>query len=468
MLREIGPANRDHAHRLLQCLTMAIRPLRVEELADILTLDFDGAGEATPNFHEDWRWEDRQRSVLSTCSSLITIIEGRYSRVIQFSHFSVKEFLTSDRLSTSKGDASYFHIMAEPAHTTLAQACLGILLQLDGSSDNSQVYRGLPFTEYASRHWVEHAQFGVVASRIEDGMRRLFDSTKPHFAAWLQLHDIDDQWPFFGTYRHENGRGSPLHYASLCGFHDLAAHIIVEHPEQVNVKGGFYDSPLAAALRNSHFDVAELLYQHGAAVDVIGDMTRTSLQVALLEGRIDVAGWLIDHDADTDSQHDMHWTPLNLAAANGHLEVIRTLLRRGVRINAANDVGYTALCLASLHGHVEIVRLLLEHGADVNARTKDNSTPLHEASRTGRLEVARLLLDHVADVDAEDDEGRTPLHVVSYWGRAETVRLLLDYGASADARDRKGSTPLQAALKGENPEIVQMLMEHGAQVDKEP
>src|SRR6201984_3444819 len=43
ILRDINKANRDHACRLLQCLTVAIRPLRVEELAEVLAVDFDAA-----------------------------------------------------------------------------------------------------------------------------------------------------------------------------------------------------------------------------------------------------------------------------------------------------------------------------------------------------------------------------------------------------------------------------------------
>ena len=75
-------ANRDHAHRLLQCLTVAIRPLRVEELAEILALDFEDAEGATPKLNSDWRWDDRQRAVLSTCSSLITLVDDGDSHVI--------------------------------------------------------------------------------------------------------------------------------------------------------------------------------------------------------------------------------------------------------------------------------------------------------------------------------------------------------------------------------------------------
>ncbi|KAH9166811.1 hypothetical protein EDB89DRAFT_2101116, partial [Lactarius sanguifluus] len=310
VLKEIGMANRDHAHRLLQCLTAAARPLRVEELAEILALDFDGAEGAIPKLKEDWRWEDRQRAVLSTCSSLITQVDDGGSQVVQFSHFSVKEFLTSDRLATSKGDASYFHIIPEHAHTTLAQACMGTLLQLDGNADDNLVKDRFPLAGYASRHWVEHAQFGKVSSRIEDGMRRLFDSAKPHFAAWLELRDIDHRWRIFGDTPKD--RGSPLYYASLCGFRDLAAHIIVEHPEQVNARGGQNHSPLAAALHKRHFKVAELLHRHGAAVDVTDDLdNRTPLFAASIDGFIDVTRWLLDHDADANLQKTDLWTPIH-------------------------------------------------------------------------------------------------------------------------------------------------------------
>ena len=50
ILKEIGTANRDLARRLLQCLAVAIRPLRAKELAEILALDFDGAEGGTLQF----------------------------------------------------------------------------------------------------------------------------------------------------------------------------------------------------------------------------------------------------------------------------------------------------------------------------------------------------------------------------------------------------------------------------------
>ncbi|KAI0261300.1 hypothetical protein BGY98DRAFT_1104476, partial [Russula aff. rugulosa BPL654] len=73
VLREIKKPNRDHARRLLQCLVVAIRPLRVEELAEVLAIDFNDA-EGIPKLNASWRWEDQERALLTSCSSLIAIV----------------------------------------------------------------------------------------------------------------------------------------------------------------------------------------------------------------------------------------------------------------------------------------------------------------------------------------------------------------------------------------------------------
>ena len=128
VLRAIHDDIKEHARRLLHCLAVAVRPLRVEELAEILAFDFDAAKGDIPEYHADWRWKDQEEAVLSTCSSLITIAEYNGSngstRVVQFSHFTVKEFLMADRLATPTRDVSEYHILLEPAHTIIAQACL--------------------------------------------------------------------------------------------------------------------------------------------------------------------------------------------------------------------------------------------------------------------------------------------------------------------------------------------------------
>jgi ankyrin repeat protein len=434
VLKGINKSQRDNALRLLQCLTVAVWPLRVEELAELLAFDFQATTEGgIPTLKEDWRWDDEEEAVLSTCSSLITIIPRGDSRVVQFSHFSVKEFLTSSRLARSPHrDISRFHIDLESAHTVMAQACLATLLRLDQHAGNSYA-KGTPLVKYAARRWVDHAQFENVSSRVRNGMDDLFDCSKPHFAAWLQLHDMDDGWPYFSSWlRH--GVGSPLYYAALCGFYDLAKCLIIKHPEQVNVRCGRTLTPLPAALYRRHFHVSNLLYRHGAVVDVQKSDKTTPLHAASASGQVDITRWLLDHGADANSRRIGFWTPLHSAAYSVRLETVQVLLEHGTEINSQSINGETPLyAVLTSFGREEkavaIVQRLLEHGADPNVPRQDHLTPLHRASSCGWLKAAPLLLSYGAKVDVKDEEGMTPFQMAASKGHDELTKLLLEYGA---------------------------------------
>ncbi|KAH9008549.1 hypothetical protein EDB84DRAFT_1584427 [Lactarius hengduanensis] len=143
VLKDINKNNRDHARRLLHCLAISVWPLRVKELAKIPTFDFDTARGGIPKSYPDWRRKDQEEAVLSICSSLVTVVDTRGSRVVQFSPLSIKEFLTSDHLASSTGNLTPYHILPGPAHTILAQVSLGFLLHLDDRNNNNGV-KGSP------------------------------------------------------------------------------------------------------------------------------------------------------------------------------------------------------------------------------------------------------------------------------------------------------------------------------------
>ena len=470
LLKEIGEANQYHAHRLLQCLTVAIRPLRVEELAEILALDFEGAAGGIPELNKDWRWQNQQEAVLSTCSSLVTIVGDDSNRVVQFSHISVKEYLTSDRLTTIQSNISILRISLEPAHTIIVKACLGVLLQLENSAGDDMAKTFSPLTRYAAQHWVDHAQFGNVSASVQDGIRRLFDPIKPYFAAWLDLHDVDNKWDLFAGHDIQLPRRAPLYYASLCGFRDVVVHLITEHSQCVNARLGLNHSPLVAALHNKHFEVATVLRQHGAAVDVAGHHNQTPLHAASAAGLIDVAQWLLDHGAATEEQDDYGWTPLHFAAYEGQLGIVRMLLAHGTDIDAPSIGNRMPLHLALEEDHLEIVQLLLQHGSwGVNSQYGSDSTPLHLAVTLGKIKAVQLLIQHGADINTRDGGHRTPLHLAISTGDAETVRLLVQQGADVNAPNRGHSRPLymvlsEGILKG-SVEIARLLVQHGADVN---
>ena len=431
ILRDINKANRGHAHRLLQCLTVASRPLRVAELAEVLAVDFGTAAcRGTSKLNTDWRWEDQQEAVLSTCSSLVSIVDENGVQVVQFSHFSVKEYLTSSRLAGSSAGVSLFYIFLEPSHTILAKACLGTLLRSDEHVDDNNVEKSFPLAQYAAKHWVDHAKFEQVSAHVREAMEDLFDPAKPHFTAWLRVHDMDvyrtePSCPLHWFTVYEKAAAVPLYYAALCGFHNLAEHLIIEYPQQVDGSSGHYVSPLAVALGREHFDVAQLLYEHGADVDVHGFRGRTPLYAASQRGRCDIVEWLLSHGADpTFPNDDGCSTPLHVAASEGLAEVTRIFIQHKVNQNAPNCDGQTPLHQASERGHIHVARLLLEHGVDVNAQDENRATALHLASENNHLGTAHLLLEHGADVEVEDDKGRTPLQVASGHQYDEITKLL--------------------------------------------
>ncbi len=168
ILKEIKKPNKRLAQCVLQSLVVAVRPLRVEELAEVLAVDFDDA-EGIPRLKPGWRWEDQEQALLIACSSLIAIVQAGDSRIVQFSHFSVKEFLTSSRLATASGEVSNYHIDLEPAHTILAQACLGVLLQIQDDVEGCTPDDHL-LARYAAEHWTTHAGFAEVSSRLHKEM----------------------------------------------------------------------------------------------------------------------------------------------------------------------------------------------------------------------------------------------------------------------------------------------------------
>ena len=431
VMMEIKRANQSHTYRMLQCLTVAIRPLRVAELAELLAFDFEKAKGGIPKLNSDWRWGDHEQAVLSTCSSLVTVVPNDGYPVVQFSHFSVKEFLMSDRLATSRRDISQYHISLEDANTLLAQASLAVLLRdPDVNSDADSA----PLARYAAEHWATHAQVKDVASRLRDGMKDLFDPDKPYFEAWLDLYNIDPTGHTRSAPDFEPG-ARPLYYAALCGFHELMEHLTLKYPQGANARGGNYGTALHSASYGGHLQIVRSLLRHGVDVDVRDCFNRT---------------------------------PLSCASWGGHCDIIRCLLEHGANVTVSDDHHNTPLTWAAYYGHINALRVLLEHGADVDSRDNDGRTPLHdlvlggESFKGDRPEIARLLLKHGANVNARDNIDRTALYmVVSERSDAlDILRILLEHGADVDAEAEYGRSPLQLSLQRGDEEITQLLLGH--------
>ena len=389
ILREIRKPNQEHAHRLLQSLVAAVRPLRVKELAEVLAVDFT---ERVPRLNLDWRWENQEEAVMSACSSLVTIVKEGDSHIVQFSHLAVKEFLMAERLVEPIRDVSRYHIQLEAAHTILAQACLGVLLRLDNSVDRDNI-ENFPLARYAAQFWSVHARFESVSSSIEDGMKCLFDRDRHHFATWLWIYNEDSRGRSMSTKHPGAPDAGPLYYAAMLGFRDLAKHLIAKRPRDVNDRGGEKMTPLHVAVSAGHLNILSLLLAHGAHVDGRDRLGKTPLHRASSDGKVEAGQCLLDCGADINARDNDGWTPLFHAASQGHFEFTRMLIERGAVVDARDTMGTTPLHQVVETDDFRIVRLLLEHGADVNARSKSGKSPSELAWLP---EIVELLFEHGA------------------------------------------------------------------------
>ena len=464
-LEDIGDQNWERAHRLFQCVYVAARPLHVEELADILAFDFEV--ESTPTFRSERRSEDPVHAVLSTCSSLLAVVDVDGSRVVQFAHFSVKEYLTSARLAKAKDTITRFHLSMTPAHTIIAQACLGILLHLDENITKNSL-KDFPLAEYAAKHWADHARIENVSSKMQDGLKCLFDPRKCHLSVWAWMHDSPR--PRDRRERsHPLGvpRATPLHYAALCNMSDIATFLIVERSQDINAQSTIWEeTPLQVSSHLGHAEIVRVLLRHGADIEARNNADRSPLDCAALAGHVGLVQVFLEHGADVNAQDNLRCTPLYWASKVGQLAVARILLSHGADVTAQCENNQTPLYQAK---DEEVARLLLEHGADPNALDIDNRTPLHGASERGNVGAAWVLLEHGADPNARDAGNATPLHLASgsqytyYWGYLGLVWLLLQCSADIHARDDEGQTPFMRAKAKGRYEIMQLLLDHGAE-----
>jgi ankyrin repeat protein len=452
---------RECAHLILQCVLVSFRPLVVEELAEFLAFDFEAG--PLPKFETSCRPEDLEYVLLATCPGLLTIIEAKGSRIVQFSHPSVKQFLMSGRLRNKTCRSSHYHIDMTHAHTMVTRASLSVLLSLDSdvSKDN---LRNTPLNAYACRHWLDHASFDNVSQHIQAAVEPLLDPTRPHFEIWMSMYNPDGCLPHDSDSKSfsEIG-GTALHYGAAHNLVDLTKFLAGAPWHDIDVTDTLHrETALMVASEKGHVETVQVLLASGANTDAPDRRGRTALHRASEKGHFEVVLLLLARIVCADRQ-DTNWeTALQLAKRGGHIEVAQLLLKHSERAFGPGKGAPGQLRWASQEGRLEVARLLLKHGVDANTTDDISQTPLHIASREGHADIAQLLLEYGANAKARDINMKTPLHVASEAGRLNITQLLLKRHICVDATDRNGWTPLDWAHKNGHDEVVQILRKHGA------
>ena len=127
ILCKIDPLFKREVLHILQWLTYSLRPLSLEEVAEIVAFDV----EAGYQFNDENRLAEPE-DVLNMCSSLVISVEpDSESKVtmVRLAHFSVKEYLVSDRIRI--GSAAFFSIDEEASSVVIGVTGLSCLQLYD-------------------------------------------------------------------------------------------------------------------------------------------------------------------------------------------------------------------------------------------------------------------------------------------------------------------------------------------------
>lgn len=292
-------------------LCFSARPLTINELIDAHAVDLS----ASPHLDREGRSYE-QNDLIDICLGLIEISKtedsGQQLLIARIAHFSVQEYLQSERIQQQK--ANRFAIQSGPANTEITQICLVYLLEpmlSSGVLDTIKI-KEFPLAHFAAEYWYHH----YVNSRegrlkVEELLQRLFQYDTNCFVTWIRIYGLDRQGtlrPNSDYQRPIDDIGSPFYYASLLGLESTLSNMIAAGArdasflEMVNAQSGEYGNALQAASSGGHWKVVQMLLDQGADVNAQSGRYGNALHAASSRGHKKVVQMLLDHGANVSTQ----------------------------------------------------------------------------------------------------------------------------------------------------------------------
>ena len=366
ILRSIPEEYKQNATRILQFLTYSERPLMIEEVVDAIVVD----AEVDPYFNPKYRMPN-PHEISCYCSSLVVVVSAKEHSYfkndkpmeLQLAHFSVKEYLTSNRVDKDIAQ----NLQATVAKASIAIVCLAYLLHLDLALPIADIQERFPLAQYCARYWITYAAVAESKDETLQGfIREFFCYHISSYRNCYSLYRPDDPGYSDLDFGGEEP-ASALYYASFGGLVKAVEYLLSQGAD-VHAQGGNYGTALQAASHGGHDKIVELLLSKGADVHAQGGHYGTALQVASWGSHDKVVGLLLSKGADIHAQGGRYGTALHAASLGGHDKIVELLLSKGADVNAQGGDYGSALEAASYGGHDKIIELLLSKGADVNAQ----------------------------------------------------------------------------------------------------
>jgi ankyrin repeat protein len=515
ILMNIGEDEQPIVRRALRWLVFSERDLTIDELAEASIIDLERehcidtserftpgdllhalSGLVTTAFPGDaFGIEDASYNDLKDACK--DEVEGETTlQLVRLAHFSVKEYLLSDRLGTSC--LNKYALDTSECTLFLTKSCLAYIehvmrsrldtwLNTDGWKEtwaqnsntswtkNYRICCGqFPLLPYATRMWYRHQRrhLGQDESlQIIDSIIHKFYTDLELNWKWLSLvtlaHTVRESVPLLHTYYFRLEPSDYYREAQRSGISIWGAALV-----SASVFGLVSVVEFCLARGDLIAGTLELSLDISVGAPGYNDIGHATDNIRLLGALLAVGVYRVDNGQ----------AALYKAIEGGDDAVICLLLENGAVLDrelrpSSIPIRYRwryGLELACASGcSIQILSLLIEHGADIERGS--HCTPLVNAICHRRIDAARLLLEHGADVE-HAMSSRIPLHEACKVGYADMVELLLEHGAAVNRVSQEndlvgalvgdlvglGSSALSIAARHGATSSIESLARHGA------
>lgn len=326
ILKNIGREYRDDAIRLLQFICFSDRPLTIEEAIDALTVSLADDGYFDPS--------ERMpvpREIARICSSLVAVTP---TMKIQLAHFSVREYLVSERV-----ELSFRARLAETeARASITEVCLTYMNHFGTLKPAEETLATFPLARYAAENWMKHAKYAEIIPDVLQAIKDFLLVRTQGYAHWISLVEPDEPWWTVPPEPRLRRARTKLYYAARAGL-PRTVKMLLSNGVDINEEGGIYGTALQAACIGGHENVVQVL----------------------LEGR-----------ADANAKGGLHGDALTAACFRDHEKIVAMLLQAGTRFDPDDPLG--ALHVARWEHHDGVERLLLDHVKDISTQQSGSAS----------------------------------------------------------------------------------------------